>query len=192
MILSRDWSEKLNGYFVIDWSQLWLPFKGQPKKIKVDHERYMKHTVTELNDPNELVMFSNSILGNFYFETFFGELKAETSKYTDSNEKSKLLNTTHIVELHCNIVEDCTKLDTNNCTNVVSSSCDFSLELTDPNIYTLYFDGSRNKERAGVGCLLLDPHGNKTMIACRLEFKCTNNVAEYEALMQGLKKELDL
>ena len=39
----------------------------------------MKHTVTNLNDPNEPVMFSNSILGNFYFETFFGELEAETS-----------------------------------------------------------------------------------------------------------------
>ena len=30
------------------------------------------------------------------------------------------------------------------------------------------------------------------MIACRLEFECTNNVAEYEALLQGLRKALDL
>ena len=57
---------------------------------------------------------------------------------------------------------------------------------------TLYFDGSRNKEGEGVGCLLIDPHGNKTMMACHLEFDCTNNVAEYEALIQGLIKELDL
>ena len=46
LILSRDWSAKLNGYFATDWYHLWLPFKGQPNKIKVDHERYMKHTVT--------------------------------------------------------------------------------------------------------------------------------------------------
>ena len=30
------------------------------------------------------------------------------------------------------------------------------------------------------------------MIACRLEFECTNNVAEYEALLQGLRKALDV
>ena len=30
------------------------------------------------------------------------------------------------------------------------------------------------------------------MIACRLEFECTNNVAEYEALLKGLRKALDL
>ena len=146
----------------------------------------MKHTVTDLNDPNEPVMFSNSILGNFYFDRFFGELEAEISLYANSNEQSKLLHTTQIVECHCNIVKDCTKLVTNNCTELVSSSCIFSLELTDPFIWTLYFDGSRNKEGEGVGCLLIDPHGNKTMIACRLEFECTNNVAKYEALVQGL------
>ena len=30
------------------------------------------------------------------------------------------------------------------------------------------------------------------MIACRLEFECTNNVAEYKALVQGLRKALNL
>jgi hypothetical protein len=34
----------------------------------------MKHTVTDLNDANEPVMFNHSILGNFCFETFFGEV----------------------------------------------------------------------------------------------------------------------
>ena len=129
----------------------------------------MKHMVTGLNDPNKPVMFSNSILGNFCFETFFGELEVELSPYANSNEQSKLLHTTHIVELHCNIVENCTKVDTNNCTNLVSSSCNFSLELTDPFISTLYFDGYKNKG-AGFVFLLIDPHGNRMMIACLLEY----------------------
>ena len=30
------------------------------------------------------------------------------------------------------------------------------------------------------------------MLACHLEFDCTNNVVEYEALVQGLRKSLDL
>jgi hypothetical protein len=29
-------------------------------------------------------------------------------------------------------------------------------------------------------------------MSCRLEFKCTNNTIEYEALIQGLKKAIDL
>lgn len=76
VILSRDWSAKLNGYFATDWSHRWLPYKGQPNKVKVEHEHYMKHMVTDLNDTNEPVMFSNSMLGNFCFDTFFGELEA--------------------------------------------------------------------------------------------------------------------
>ena len=58
----------------------------------------------------------------------------------------------------------------------------------DPNIWTLYFDGSTNKEGVGAGFLLIDPHGNRMMIACCLEFESTNNVVEYEALLQGLGK----
>ena len=54
----------------------------------------MKHTVTNLNDTNEPVMFSHSILGNFFFETFFGELELETSTCVDSYEQSELLQIT--------------------------------------------------------------------------------------------------
>jgi ribonuclease HI len=59
-------------------------------------------------------------------------------------------------------------------------------------IWSLYFDGSKSKEGAGVGCVLIDPIGNKTCIAYRLEFECNNNTVEYEALLQGLKKDLDM
>ena len=58
--------------------------------------------------------------------------------------------------------------------------------------WQLYFDGSQSNEGAGVGCMLLDPARNKFMLSCRLEFICTNNTAEYEALIQGLQKALDL
>ena len=30
------------------------------------------------------------------------------------------------------------------------------------------------------------------MIACRLEFECSNNIAEYMALVQGLIKAIDM
>ena len=31
----------------------------------------------------------------------------------------------------------------------------------------------------------------KHFLSCRLEFECTNNTAEYEALIQGLKKAIE-
>ena len=46
----------------------------------------MKHIVTDLNDPNESIMFSNSILKNFFFDTFFGELHVELSPFAESNK----------------------------------------------------------------------------------------------------------
>jgi hypothetical protein len=59
-------------------------------------------------------------------------------------------------------------------------------------IWSLYFNKSKSKEGVGVGCIIIDPAGNKTLMACRLEFECTNNIAEYEALLQGLRKDLDM
>ena len=61
----------MNKYFVTDWSHLWLPYKGQPNKVKVECKHYMKHMVTNLNDSNETVMFSRCIPGNFSFDAFF-------------------------------------------------------------------------------------------------------------------------
>ena len=40
--------------------------------------------------------------------------------------------------------------------------------------------------------MLLYLAGNKLMLSCRMEFLYTNNTSEYEALIQGLKKALDL
>lgn len=56
----------------------------------------------------------------------------------------------------------------------------------------LYFDGSKYEYGAGLGCILINREGEKTMLACQLKFDCTNNVAEYEALVQGLLKYIDL
>jgi hypothetical protein len=194
VILSRDWSTKLNRCLTMDWSHLWLPYKGFPNNIKVEHEHYMKHTVTDLNDSNEPIMFLNSILIKFCFDTFFGELEAKLSPLVDSDKKYELLPMTQIAKNNCTIVDSstCKEIDSSDCIAVVSSSTNFCVELTNPNIWTLYFDGSKNKKGEGVGCLLIDPHGNKMILAYLLEFYFTNNVAEYKAVVQELRKALEL
>ena len=62
VILSRNWFAKLNKYFRTCWSHLWPPYKGQPNKIKVECEQYMKHMIIDLNDVNEPVMFLTLLL----------------------------------------------------------------------------------------------------------------------------------
>jgi hypothetical protein len=36
LLLSRYWSEKLNGYFSMDWAHLWFPLKGHANMIRID------------------------------------------------------------------------------------------------------------------------------------------------------------
>ena len=49
------------------------------------------------------------------------------------------------------------------------------------------FDEAARKEGAGVGVLIKPPIGEPKLFSYKLHFKCTNNVAKYEALVLGLK-----
>jgi ribonuclease HI len=53
--------------------------------------------------------------------------------------------------------------------------------------WTLYFDGSVMKTGAGAGLLFVSPLGEHMRYAVRLHFPASNNMAEYEALLRGLK-----
>ena len=55
-------------------------------------------------------------------------------------------------------------------------------------IWTVYVDGSWCAEGGGAGAVIESPDGARTMFAARLEFNATNNIAEYEALLLGLRK----
>jgi ribonuclease HI len=50
----------------------------------------------------------------------------------------------------------------------------------------LFFDGSACKEGQGVGVVLISPRGAIFEQSVRLEYFCTNNQAEYEAILLGL------
>ncbi|XP_074349151.1 uncharacterized protein LOC141688902 [Apium graveolens] len=51
----------------------------------------------------------------------------------------------------------------------------------------LYVDGSSTAERSGAGLILISPEGFTIQQAITFAFKVTNNQAEYEALISGLK-----
>jgi hypothetical protein len=61
-----------------------------------------------------------------------------------------------------------------------------------PQIWMFYFDISKSQEGSGERLILIEPKGKPNFLSCRLQFECTKNTAEYEALVQGLKKAIDL
>ena len=56
----------------------------------------------------------------------------------------------------------------------------------------MYFDGSLMKTEAGVGLLFISPLGVHMRYMVRLHFAASNNVAEYEALVNGLQVTIEL
>jgi hypothetical protein len=58
-------------------------------------------------------------------------------------------------------------------------------------IWMLEFDGSHSGLGAGAGIVLTSPSGEIFYRSYRLEFSCTNNVVEYEALILGLNLAID-
>jgi ribonuclease HI len=55
-----------------------------------------------------------------------------------------------------------------------------------PELWTMYFDGSLMKTGAGAGLLFISLLGKHLRYVLRLHFPASNNVAEYEALVNGL------
>ena len=59
-------------------------------------------------------------------------------------------------------------------------------------LWKMYFDGASSKEGAGAGVLLISAGGEVISLMYKLEFKTTNNTAEYEALILGLREAKNL
>ena len=55
-----------------------------------------------------------------------------------------------------------------------------------PELWTMFFDGSLMKTGAGAGLLFVSPLGKHLRYVLRLHFPASNNVAEYEALVNGV------
>ena len=58
--------------------------------------------------------------------------------------------------------------------------------------WTLLFDGEFNALGNGISVVLISPEGCHTPFTARLCFNCTNNMAEYEACIFGLRAAIDL
>ncbi|XP_071704921.1 uncharacterized protein [Rutidosis leptorrhynchoides] len=61
-------------------------------------------------------------------------------------------------------------------------------------VWELYTDGASSEEGAGIGLLLVSPNGKEITYAIWLNFATSNNEAEYETLLAGLRlaKSIDV
>jgi ribonuclease HI len=56
----------------------------------------------------------------------------------------------------------------------------------------MFFDGASSREGVGVGVVFVSPVQEIISLSYKLEFETTNNVAEYEALVLGLRAAKDM
>jgi ribonuclease HI len=61
-----------------------------------------------------------------------------------------------------------------------------------PELWTMFFDGSLMKTGAGASLLFISPLGKHLRYVLCLHFPTSNNVAEYEALVNGLRIAIEL
>lgn len=55
---------------------MWLPYNGKPNQIHLNREKHMKYSVTDFDEENKPVVFTNKIFGSYSFESFFGNFQA--------------------------------------------------------------------------------------------------------------------
>jgi ribonuclease HI len=69
----------------------------------------------------------------------------------------------------------------------IDQNIDESCNLVSIHPWKLFFDGSACREGQCVGVVLVSPRGAIFETSARLEYFCTNNQAEYEAILLGLQ-----
>ncbi len=55
----------------------------------------------------------------------------------------------------------------------------------------MYFDGTVNSIGCDIGAVLVSPKGRHFPVVAKVAFPCTNNTAEYEACIIGLRAAID-
>ena len=58
--------------------------------------------------------------------------------------------------------------------------------------WTMYFDESEMAPDSGARVVLISPNRSRLRYAIRLHFSASNNTAEYEALINGLRIAIEL
>ena len=67
-----------------------------------------------------------------------------------------------------------------------------NMTLPESEYWTLYFDGSKVCGGSGAGVVLKSPQGDKLLYVLQIHFTTTNNIAENEALLHGIRMDKNI
>jgi ribonuclease HI len=70
---------------------------------------------------------------------------------------------------------------------LVTQHCEPEVAVIELIPWTMFFDGSSCKVGAGIGIVLISPQGTNYVFSIPIEKTSTNNQAEYQAILKGIK-----
>lgn len=73
-----------------------------------------------------------------------------------------------------------------------STECQGDVPREELQYWTMYFDGSKQVTGTGAGVVLISPTGERLRYVLQIHFAASHNVAEYEALLHGLRLAVSL
>lgn len=192
MLLSKSWGAKLQGSLQLDMSYATISVFGHPKRLY--RETLMKYVVSSQEKPQNFPIYSiHSDMDSFILYNADmcpkTDVKLMKTAQTESmNEQSSALDQKGFDVIDATNQNDIsyelqkTNMPTEQASKTIKGS------LNQEIMWYLEFDGSVNKLGAGAGIWIHNIKNDHAQgHAYSLNLKCTNNMAEYEALLLGLK-----
>lgn len=161
---------------------MWPLYKGKNNQIQILSKRYMRHNFIPMNGKNELLDFVELMFSNFLLGITPGCYPTWPSPTPLDGQLGFLpypTNGNEACTIHCNNSSSSSKNNSSSSASALNGLC------TDK-LWTMYFNRSKTQDDSRAECILTDPNYKNYMISSHLEFKCTKNVAKYEALMLGM------
>jgi hypothetical protein len=163
MLLSRSWATNLKGTLQMDMPYDTIPMFDQERRLY--REVLLKYMVSSKTQPNNHPIYSvDTEVGS---SIFYNDLRFEEG------------NPTIVIAIEAETDHQAEEI-----TNQQNSAED--------EMWNMSFDGAASREGAGAGVWINLPKIGTKLFSYKLSFDCTNNMAEYKALILGLKtlKEL--
>ena len=158
MLLSRSWSTKLKGSMQMDFNYATIPVFNTQRRLW--RESRLKYMISSKECPENHPIYAL-------------DTKMGSTIFFNTNPYDKPESPFVMIKNKGNNKE-------------VNEEPNISLEHREQ-WFTMHFDGPCSKEGARVGITILAPfYIPKTSFSYKFYFNCTNNIAEYEALILGI------
>jgi hypothetical protein len=136
---------------------------------RIDRERYLKHTSTNLEAFNEPLSIDFPVLGNYSCDSGFNNLSPLSSDACLTQNSKMVFQVNLLVVVEESLLCKEPLLET---TDKVGRDREVTRHEEDDDLHSqvwnLYFDGSKYQEGSGARCILIDPKGKRNFLSFKL------------------------